>query len=213
MSGKRVVIASQCKLLMGCFGSVIESMRIGKVVGDASTGTEAVRLVQELEADFVVLEGTLPGPEPVEVILEIGRLRLATRVMIFSLTNGCVMRDLRLLFAGAVACLTGADSCGEVARAFEVAERGGRYLGRELKELLDSGEWERDRPEVLRLTRTERSILKQIAEGYRSKEIAERCFVSVETVHTHRKAIKRKTGLEGIAEITRYAVREGLIEP
>ena len=213
MPGKRVVVASQCKLLMGCFGLVIESMKIGEVVGEASMGSEAVRMARELEADFVVLEGSLPGWEPVEVIAEIRRLKLPTKVMIFSLTNGCVRRDLRLLFAGAVACLTSAVCSDEVARAFEVAERGGKYLGRELKALLDSGDWERDRPKKLRLTATERSVLKQIAEGYMSKEIAQRCCVSVETIYTHRKAIKRKTGLEGIAEITRYAVREGLIDP
>ena len=212
MAGKKVVIASQCRLLMGCFRVVIESMRIGEVVGEACRGSEAVQMAEELGADFVVLEGSLPGREPVEVIAEISRLKLPTKVMIFSLSDGCVRRDLRLLFAGAVACLTSADCGDEVARAFEVAEQGGKYLGRELKALLDSGEWEGDRPKAMRLTASERSVLKQIAEGHTSKEIADGCCVSVETIYSHRKAIKRKTGLEGIAEITRYAVREGLIE-
>ena len=207
-----MVVASQCKLLRGLFESVIEWLRIGEVVGEASTADEAVRMARELQADYVVLEGTLPGREAVEVIHEIGRLGLATKVMVFSLTDGCVMRDLKLLFEGAVACLTSADSSEEVARAFEVAEEGGKYLGRELKALLDSGEWESDRPEMMRLTPAERSVLKQIAEGFTSREIAERGFVSLETVLTQRKAIKRKTGLESIAEITRYAVREGLID-
>ena len=211
-AGKKVVIASQCKLLRGLLGSVLESMRIGEVVGEASAGSDAVRMARELKADFVVLEGTLPGREPVEVIREIHGLGLATKVMVFSLTSDGVRRDLKMLFAGAVACLTSADGGDEIARAFEVAEGGGKYLGRELTTLLDDGEWELDRPEAMRLTPTERSVLKQVAEGYTSREIAERCFVSVETVYTHRKSIKRKTGLEGTAEITRYAVREGLIE-
>jgi len=95
MAEKKVVIASQCKLLMGCFRVVLESMRIGEVVGEASVGSEAVQMAQELGADFVVLEGSLPGREPVEVIAEIRRLKLPTKVMIFSLTDGCVRRDLR----------------------------------------------------------------------------------------------------------------------
>jgi len=212
MADRRVLIASQCGLLRASFGWVLTSMKIGEVVGEACMGSDAVRMARELEVDFVVLEGTLPGREPVEVIREIHALGLSIKVMVFSLTGNGVMRELGLLFAGAVACLTGADCGCEIARAFEVAENGGKYLGRELAELLESGDWERDRPEAMRLTPTERSILKQIAEGCTSKEIAERCFISVETVYTHRKAIKRKSGLESIAEITRYAVREGLIE-
>ena len=212
MPGKRVVIASRCKLLSGLMGSVLASMRIGEVVGETSEGSDVVRMARELKADFVVLEGTLPGREPVEVVREIRGFGLATKVMVFSLGSDGVMRDMRLLAAGAVACLTSADNGHEIARAFEAAESGAKYFGRELKALLDSGKWERDRPKRMRLTRAERSVLKQIAEGFTSQEIADRSCVSLETIKTHRKSIKQKMGFEGIADFTRFAVREGLID-
>lgn len=98
----------------------------------------------------------------------------------------------------------------EIEQALDFALRGKRYICQEMTELLISSVPETAEP--VKLTKTEKEILRDIALGMTTKEIAERRFSSFHTVNTHRKNIFRKLGVNNVHEATKYAFKAGLVD-
>jgi len=190
---------------------ILEEKRGLEVVGEAGDGLQACDLLNRLNPDMVILDISMPNMRGVEAISEIKKTN--SRVSILILTMHKTIEYLQqCLTAGAHGYLLKEDATGELFSAIEKIREGKRYVSPSLtKDLLDlwgktSGGFQKRS-----LTTREREIIKLIAEGKSSNEIATVLSVSVHTVGRHRANIKAKLHLDKTADLVRYALEMGYI--
>lgn len=182
------------------------------VVGETGEGSAAIDWVRRQPPDVVVLDIGLPDLNGIEVAARIREVAGGTRIVALS-----AYADKRfvteMLRAGASAFVSKASAGTELMVAIRAVAAGGSYFspdvaGALLREVQGPGE-----DGEARLGRREREVLRLIAQGLRSQGIAEALHVSVATVEVHRRNLMRKLGMHTVAELTRYAVREGIVPP
>ena len=184
-----------------------------EVVGEAGDGATALESVERLQPDVVILDIALPGLNGIEVASRLKDRVPGTRIIGLS-----GYRDKRfvveMLRAGAQGYVTKVSAGTELVRAIRAVSRGETYLCPDVADPVVSGLREAsEQKEPQKLGRREREVLRLIAQGFRSNAIARELHISVGTVEVHRRNITRKLGLRGVAELTRYAVREGIAPP
>jgi len=182
-----------------------------EVVGEAGDAREALKQAIDLNPDVVVLDIRLPDLNGIEVA---ARLRDAgSRAKLVALSAFADKRFVTaMLRSGASAYVTKSAAGTELVRAIRAVAAGHGYFSPEIAGTLASEV--RDRPlvgDAQPLARREREVLRLIAEGVRSPAIAEQLHVSVATVEVHRRNIMRKLGLRTVAELTKFAIREGIV--
>jgi DNA-binding NarL/FixJ family response regulator len=182
-----------------------------EVVGEAGNAHDGLKGVIALQPDVVVLDIRLPDLNGVEVA---ARLRDAgCRAKVVALSAFADKRFITaMLRSGASAYVTKSAAGTELVRAIRAVAAQQGYFSPEIAHALASEV--RDGPgagEALPLARREREVLRLIAEGVRSPAIAEQLHVSLATIEAHRRNIMRKLGLRTVAELTKHAIREGIV--
>jgi DNA-binding NarL/FixJ family response regulator len=182
-----------------------------EVVGEAGNGHDALKGVVALQPDVVVLDIRLPDLNGIEVA---ARLRDAgCRAKVVALSAFADKRFITaMLRSGATAYVTKSAAGTELVRAVRAVAAQQGYFSPEIAHALAfevrngtaAGE-------AVPLARREREVLRLIAEGIRSPAIAEQLHVSLATIEAHRRNIMRKLGLRTVAELTKHAIREGII--
>jgi DNA-binding NarL/FixJ family response regulator len=209
----RVIIADDHRMFRDGLRPLLERRPDLSVVGEAADGHELVDLVESLRPHLVVVDVSMPGLNGVEAARRIREIDPTIRVAMLSMhaDRRFVLESLK---AGAVAYLLKDDGFDELVRAIPrimagqtvLSERIGEWLVREYVQRVRSEE----QSAFDRLTPREREELQLMAEGRSTREIAAIQNVSVKTVETRRKQIMDKLDLHSIAELTKYAIREGL---
>lgn len=181
------------------------------VVGEAGDARAALDLARSLAPNVVVLDIGLPDLNGMEVAARL--VRAGNPAKIVALSAYCDKRFvIEMLRSGAAAYVTKSSAGAELVRAIRAVSAGQSYLCPEVAGTLVS--------EVMgcplqgaspRLARREREVLRLIAEGRRSAAMAEELHMSVATADVHRRNIMRKLDLHTVAELTKYAVREGIV--
>jgi DNA-binding NarL/FixJ family response regulator len=202
----RIFLADHHVLIRGGLRSLLRARKDFFICGEAENGIEAVNLAIQTKPDVVVMNVNMPGINGIEATRQIRKAVPNTEVLIFTAENNeDIMRES--LQAGARGYLLKSASDEQIIAAIEaLAQHEGYYSGAVAEKLLRSGQHRS------LLTTREREILRLIAEGRRSKEIALMLGVSPRTVETHRAAGMRKLDLHSVAEVVRYAIRERLIQ-
>lgn len=184
-----------------------------EVVGQAGDGVAALRLVQALDPDVVLLDVGLPDIGGVDLCRRLRERFPRVRVVALS---AYVDRQFveGMLRAGASGYVSKSSAGTQLLDAIRAVAQGRSYLSPEVAGAVvdavrDTGA---DAPGA-RLGRRELDVLRLIADGHRSAAIAEKLHISVSTVEVHRRNIMRKLDLHSVAELTRYAVRSRLVEP
>lgn len=181
-----------------------------RVVAEVGEGEAAIACVRELRPDVVVLDIGLPDLNGIDVAARIRKLRTSTRIVALSAYS-----DKRfvteMLRAGASAFVSKAAAGTELVIAVRAVAAGDGYLSPDVTGAVVSEVLGGDEGESTRLGRREREVLRMIAQGARSQTIAESLHISLATVEVHRRNIMRKLDLHSVAELTRYAVREGIV--
>lgn len=210
-----ILIADDHRIVREGLRQLLDAAPNLKVVGEADTGVRAVELALELSPACVVMDITMPQLSGIEATRRILAQRPATRIIALSMhaERRYIIECLR---AGMQGYLLKESAFDEMRRAIDMVMDGGIYLSSQV-----AGGFIRDAVSRVNdddgsvfqvLSDRERQVLQLLAEGQSTKEIAGSLGVSVKTIETHRKKIMEKVGLHSVAELTRYALREGLIE-
>jgi NarL family two-component system response regulator LiaR len=211
----RILLADDHALIRAGIRVLLESLPGIEVMGETGDGLDALERVQRDPPDAILLDITLPGLNGLEVAARIARLDVPTRVLMLSM-HASPEYAARALAAGASGYLNKDSAFDELAAALEAIFRGDRYLCRaldadavqQLEESASKGE-----SGIERLTPRQRQILQLVAEGYVSREIAERLSLSVKTVESHRGQLMQRLGIFDVPGLVRFAIRHGLVPP
>lgn len=215
MASTRILIADDHPIVLAGLRRLLEAQRGYDVVGEASDGFEAVACATAEPIDLAILDVSMPRKTGLQAAREITRRTPATRVLMLSMH-----RDEQYVFE---ALAVGA--CGYVLKtavdrdllaACRAALRGEAFLYPEAIRALIRAHLEQRRAggdEQDVLTPRELEVVKLIAEAYTNDEIAEQLVISRKTVERHRSNILERLGMRDRVELTRFAIRRGLVEP
>ena len=184
------------------------------VVGSAGNGREAVREARRLQPHVVLMDIEMPEMSGIDAAAQIREHCSATRVIILSMYSS-VEHVFRALQAGARGYLVKSSAGSEVADAVRAVHAGRRYLSNEISEAVVDGYVREHRPTspVESLSPRELEVLKLVAEGRTSAEIAQRLELSPKTVESYRGRLMLKLGVDDLPALVKFAVRHGLTTP
>lgn len=209
----KVFLADDHAILREGLHSLIDGISGMEVIGEAGNGREAVRLAMEVKPDVVVMDVNMPDLNGIEATRQLVKELPGVKVIALSMYS-----DKRfvagMLKAGASGYMLKSSAFDELSTAFETVVAGKIYLspkvaGIVVEDYIGYLAKGKSAPTEV-LTPREREIVQLLAEGKSVKNIASRLHVSEKTVHTHRQNIMEKLDIHSIAELTKYAIREGI---
>ena len=209
----RILLADDHRLVRQGLRSLIEKDCGMEVVAEAENGREAVRLAREEEPDVIIMDIDMPDLNGMEATRQV--IAALPRVRVIALSMHSDKRFVRgMLEAGAAGFLLKDCAFEELDTAIRTVTANKPYLspgisGVVIQDYLGLAASDKLSAPSL-LTPREREVLQLYAEGGTTREIADRLCVSVKTVETHRQRIMEKLEIRSIAELTKYAIREGL---
>jgi two-component system response regulator NreC len=213
MADIRILLVHSVNLIRASLKSLLEGEPGLAVVGEAASAGEAVRLVEELMPNVMLMEAGMPGPDPLDAARQISRLRPATKVLFISL-----FEDEDALFecmqAGASGFLSRDAGSAEFLHAIRQVAGGSKYLAEPALSRFLAGWRDRKHAEggaVSVLTMREREVIKLLAEGNSVKECAEVLNVSAKTVEAHKFNLMRKLDIHNKAQLVRYAFQKKIV--
>lgn len=207
----RVLIADDHPIVRRGLRDLLEAEPDLHVVAEASDGAEAVRLAGEHEVDLAILDVTMPRLTGLQAARQLAERTPPPKVMMLSMHES-EQFVFEALHAGASGFVLKTSADRDLVAACRAVLRGETFLHSAAVGALVRSELARGAPQDP-LTTRELEILKLVAEGHTSQEIAELLVISPKTVHRHRSSILEKLGLRDRVDLTRYAIRRGLIEP
>jgi DNA-binding NarL/FixJ family response regulator len=216
----KVILVDDHSLVRAGIRSLIQNISGVEVIAEANNGRDAVRLIDELIPDLVLLDIAMPELNGLEVISRISKDNTDTKVIILSMhTNEEYV--VQALKAGAAGYLLKDSAPNELEIAVNAVMRGETYLSPAiskhvvdsyLRRISDVSSDKEKGPDIFKqLTSRQREILQLIAEGNSTKEIANKLNVSIKTVETHRMQLMDRLEIHDVAGLVRYAIRMGII--
>ncbi len=214
---RRLVIAEDHTILREGLKALLAAENSIEVVGEADDGRDAIRCVENLHPDLVLMDLSMPRMNGLEAIQEIKRRSPETRVLALTVHRS-EEYVLATLEAGADGYVLKDASRPELMMAIEHVLSGKRYLSPSVsarviegylegrKTLKTTSTWDT-------LTQREREVLKLIAEGHKNREVADFLCISLKTVEKHRANLMRKLDLHNAAALTAFAIQKGLVNP
>jgi len=211
----RIVIAEDHTILREGLRSLLSSNPSFEIVGEAEDGREAIKCVEKFKPDLILTDLSMPRMNGMEAIKEIKRESPTTKVLVLT-----VHRAEEYIFAtfraGADGYLLKDSTHAELVMAVKKVLSGKHYISPEISEKVIEGYLDGRRTLKTKssweiLTQREREILKLIAEGYKSKGIADDLCISVKTVEKHRANLMEKLDLHSIQALTAFAIERGLV--
>jgi len=214
MPALRVLLADDHALVRAGMRSLLRDIEGVEVVGEAADGGQALALAERERPDVVLLDIAMKGMNGLEAAARFRELHPGIKVIILSMhaSEEYVLQALR---AGAAAYLIKDSATAELELALRSVMRGETYLSPAISRQVVEGYVQRvgagagEDP----LTPRQREVLRRIAEGRSTKEIAFDLGLSVKTVETHRAQIMERVGIRDVAGLVRYAMRTGLVPP
>jgi DNA-binding NarL/FixJ family response regulator len=208
----RILIADDHKIFREGLRTLLQSRGDIQVIGEADNGRTVVSLAAQLQPDIVIMDVAMPDLNGIEATRQITTIRADAKVLALSMHSDSRFVT-RMLQAGAQGYLLKDCAFEELALAIDTIASEGVYLSpgvtgvvvRDYMQHLSANE-----SSASALSPREREVLQLVAEGLTTKDIASKLHISVKTVETHRKQIMDKLEIRSVAELTKYAVREGL---
>jgi DNA-binding NarL/FixJ family response regulator len=211
----RILIADDHPIVRSGLRKVLDAKPDLEVVAEAEDGREAVDKALAADVDLAILDVSMPQMTGIQAAAELHKRKPELRVLMLSMYDSeqFLFEALKAGASGYV-LKSGADT--DIVDACRAAMRGDSFLypsavAALVRDYVERGGRGEEQFDVL--TPRELEVLKLIAEAHTSKEIAATLFISIKTVERHRQNILEKLGMRDRVELTRYAIRRGLIQP
>ena len=208
----RILLVDDHKILRDGICSLLKEYDDMEVVGEAADGRTAIRLVEELSPDVVIMDISMPDVNGIDATRKIISDR--PKVKIIALSMHYDKQFISEIFkAGASGYLIKDSAFDELEHAVRVVMDGKTYINPQIASLVVESLVTQSTPSAQALsllTQREREVLQLIAEGKSTKQIARDLNVSTKTVESHRRQVMAKLNIRNVAELTKYAIREGL---
>jgi len=212
-----VLLVDDHKLVRDGVKTILERGSEFKVVGEAEDGANAVQMCRKAAPDIVLMDIGLPGMNGIEATTELMRHCPGVKVIILSMYDdeNSVVSAIR---SGARAFVLKKASSTELLDALRTVARGGSYLSSQVSDRLltriQRGDLEtHDRSSLEQLSPRELQVLRLVAEGKTSKDIAVMLDLGLQTVRSYRKTMMKKLGVNNVAGLTQLALAAGLTSP
>ncbi len=183
------------------------------VIGEATNGYDAVRMARELQPDVIVMDISMPDLNGVDASERLSAQVQQAKIVALSMHKDRHFIN-KMFRAGVSAYVAKSSAVNDLATAIRRSRSGKTFMSQAVTDVVmknyvhyleNSG-----REEICPLTIREREVLQLISEGKTTKTIAQKLHVSVNTIDTHKRHIMQKTGCRSVAEMTKYALLEGL---
>ena len=211
--GMKILVADDHKIVRDGLRTLLEKEYHVDGLFEAENGREAIKIVEEEEPDLAIIDISMPMMNGLEACRKISQDYPDTRILVLSMhKERHFVSDV--LSAGALGYLLKECAFEELSTAIRKVMNGQIYLSQNItgivvedyiRHLNDNGEEDKDDD----LTSREREVLQLLAEGNSTKEIADLLYLSRKTIETYRQRLKEKLQVDSIAELTKYAIREG----
>jgi two-component system NarL family response regulator len=214
MKPYRVMLVDDHPLIREAIGHLIAGAPEFELIGEAADGTECLARIDELHPDILILDIAMPEMNGEQVARELRRHHPELKIIALSgYTDRQFVRAMTK--AGAKGYVVKSASGRELIHALRAVASGKNYLSPEVTSavmtLWEEAASSAGLSQPATLGKREKEVLKLIAEGQRSATIAAQMGIAVATVEAHRRNILRKLQLHNIADLTRYALRHGII--
>jgi DNA-binding NarL/FixJ family response regulator len=211
----KIILVDDHKMVREGLREMLRSMPDVEVIAEAADGREGVRLAKMLSPDVVVMDIDMPGLSGFEATRQITANGNGAKVIALTASSSANAAR-QMLSAGASAFVVKAAAFRDFHDALKAVRAGTVYFSpgladsvlRELARTNGNGS-----TALSRLTARERETLRLLAEGYATKEIAAKLALSIKTIETHRKNLMDKLDMHTVAQLTKYAIREGITSP
>lgn len=210
-----MLLADDHKIFREGVRSILEKEKDIKVVGEASNGTEVIDLMEQLEVDVLVLDIDIGTPNGIEITALVSNSHPETKILILSMMG---LHDfvIEALEKGAIGFLLKNTGKDEVLTAIRSVSKGDSYFSREVSailiEQLHKPASSRRKSSDIPISPREIEVLKLIAQEFSNSEIAEKLFISIRTVDTHRRNLLEKLGAKNTAGLVKFAIQKGLLD-
>jgi DNA-binding NarL/FixJ family response regulator len=209
----KVLLVDDHKIIRDGLRAILEKQPEIDVVGEAADGHEAIECAQQAGPDVIVMDVSMRGLNGIDATARIVSERPGIKVIGLSM-NSDRRYVLAMLSAGAGGYILKDAASQELIHALRTVAAGHTYLSPEITGIVVDTAVHASRPAeaapASALSTREREVLQLLAEGRTSKDIAAQLHIAVTTVDTHRRQIMAKLKIRTIAELTKYAIREGL---
>lgn len=220
MRNIRIMLADDHRIMREALRSVLEQEPDLDVVAEAQDGIEALRLADENALDLVVMDVGMPGLDGIEVTRRLCQAHPAVKVVGLSTYSDRRIAQ-QMIEAGACGYVVKSAGGDEVLRAVRAAVRDEVYLCPEIAGTMSEAgrtrgteqRYQRKRAGERRLGQREREVLQLLSDGKTTAEIASRLNISAATVEAHQRNIMRKLDVHSAAQLTTYALLNGLAAP
>lgn len=207
----RILLVDNQALVRSGLRRLLDDVEGLTVVAEAASGEETVELARELQPDVVLMDAQIPGIGALEATRRIARSDLATGIVVVTLQVDDPIQS-QFLEAGAAGYLTKHCSVEEIADAVRVVAHGERYISADIaRQMALSMLPGNEQSPFDRLSQREVQVMMMVAQGQGVHDISERLCLSSKTVSTYRYRLFDKLGVENDVELTRLAIRHGIV--
>jgi DNA-binding NarL/FixJ family response regulator len=215
LSALRILIADDHEVARRGIRSLLEGRPGWEVCGEAKDGREAVEYATALNPDVLLLDIGMPNLNGLDAARQILAIRPESRILILTIHDSeQVVREV--LAAGARGFLLKSDAGRDLIAAVEALQHRRTFFTPKVAQMMLDGYLrphdEKDTSNQSVLTPREREVIQLVAEGKTTKEIATALHLSIKTAETHRTNLMRKLDLHSVADLTLYAVRNGIVQ-
>lgn len=208
----RILLVEDHAVMRAALRSLLDSNEEITVVGEASNGREMMGLIDKSTPDVVLMDVNMPELNGIEATRQLCAQNPDIKVLGLSLhVKGRMVSEM--LNAGARGYVPKSSAASELLEAIHSVVAGKMYVSPEVLEDFVEAHSRSASLETAftKLTEREREVLQLLAEGYPTKEVAQKLSLSIPTTHTHRQHLMQKLEARSIADLVRYAIREGII--
>lgn len=213
MNKIKIILVDDHQIIIDGLKSLLKDSEEIVVSGEANNGREALRILELLEIDVVLMDIDMPVLNGIDTLKEIRRCGSAVKVIILSMHNEAGMIK-SMMNIGANGYLLKSSSKDELITAIRKVADGGQFFSTEVTlSLLNKSQNIRPNSnlQLELLTERETEIVQLIAEGFSNKEIGSKLFISHRTVDTHRTNLMKKLNVSNIAGLISYAIKNGIV--